>query len=152
MERVSFGGSLGAQFGDITFIDIAPIASYRVTKNFYAGLGLTYMFYKSRSTPYYPEYKSSSYGGSVFGRYFVWKDLFVHAEYAPLYVGYYGYDALGTWGKGHAWVQDIFLGGGYRQWVSNKAFLSLMLLWNINETYYSPYSNPIIRIGFGVGL
>jgi hypothetical protein len=30
--------------------------------------------------------------------------------------------------------------------------MSIMFLWNINESFYSPYSNPIIRIGFGVGL
>jgi hypothetical protein len=150
LDRIDFGGYLGAQFGSVTYIQISPIASYRVTKSFYAGLGLTYQYYKD--TRYTPDYSTSSYGGSIFGRYFVWRDLFVHAEYAPLYVNYYDYDYLGNWVKGATWVNDFLVGGGYRQMIGEKAYMSLMLLWNVNESYYSPYRNPIIRIGFGVGL
>jgi hypothetical protein len=156
LSRLDFGGYLGAQFGSVTLVDISPVVSYRVTPKFHTGLGLTYQFYKIDYVGA-PDYKTSSYGGSIFGRYFIWRDLFAHIEYAPLYVTFYDYyfDNNGNYvsrQSGATWVNDVMLGGGYRQWIGQKAFMSLMFLWNINETYYSPYRNPIIRIGFGAGL
>lgn len=147
LDRMDFGGYLGAQFGDVTYIEVSPLASYRVTRNFHAGLGLTYQYYKVNYSGA-PDYSTSSYGGSIFARYFIWRDLFAHVEYAPLYVNYYDFNMV----KYGTWVNDILIGGGYRQWIGDKAFMSLMLLWNVNESFYSPYSNPIIRIGFGIGL
>jgi len=154
LERVYFGGYLGAQFGTVTLIEISPNATYRVTELFHAGVGFTYQYYKN--TYYTPDYSASSYGVSLFGRYYIWRDLFAHVEYAPLYVNYYDYYDNGAGGytkvKGGAWVHDFMLGGGYRQWIGQNAFMSFIILWNVNETYYSPYRNPIIRIGFGVGF
>lgn len=151
LSRMDFGGSIGAQFGDVTFIELAPIASYRVTEKFHAGLGLTYQYYKVNYNGV-PDYSSSAYGGSVFMRYFIWGDLFAHAEYAPLYItNFYDY-SIPIPEYRNVWAQDVLLGGGYRQWIGQKAFMSLMLLFNINESLYSPYSNPIIRIGFGLGI
>jgi hypothetical protein len=144
LERMDFGGYLGAQFGDITLINISPLVGYRVLESFHVGLGFTYQFYKDN----YYDYKSSAYGVNVYARYFVWRDLFAHAEYAPVY-----YDNVytGTYYEG-AWFHDVLLGGGYRQWIGNKAFMTLMILWNVNEQLYSPYQNPVIRIGFGAGI
>lgn len=156
LSRVDFGGYLGLQFGTYTLVEISPLASYRVTESFHAGLGLTYQYYRINYSNA-PDYRTSSYGGSLFGRYFIWRDLFAHAEYAPLYVTYYDYyyDNSGIYSyrnEGSAWVHDFLIGGGYRQWIGTNASINMMILWNINETYYSPYRNPIIRIGFGVGL
>lgn len=151
LDRIDFGGYLGASFGDVTYIEVSPLASYRITPKFHAGLGLTYMFY-SINDPYM-KYSSSSYGGSIFARYFIWRDLFVHFEYAPLYITNFYYPPGNPTNVDKApWAQDILIGGGYRQWIGEKAFISLMLLWNLNQTIYSPYSNPIFRIGFGVGF
>ncbi len=153
-ERVDLGGYLGAQFGTITMIDVSPMASVRVTEKFHPGIGLTYQYYKDKR--YVPAYSSSAYGASIFARYFIWRDLFAHVEYAPLYVNYYDYFDNGAGGynlvKNSTWVHDLMIGGGYRQWVGGRSFVSISVLWNVNETYYSPYRNPIIRIGFGVGL
>jgi hypothetical protein len=151
LSRMDFGGSIGAQFGDVTFIELAPVASYRVTEKFHAGLGFTYQYYKVNYSGI-PDYSSSAYGGSIFMRYFIWRDLFAHAEYAPLYItNFYDYSIPNPEYR-NVWAQDVLIGGGYRQWIGQKAFMSLMLLFNINESPYSPYSNPIIRIGFGVGI
>jgi hypothetical protein len=151
LERIDFGGYLGATFGDIIYIEVSPLASYRITEKFHAGLGLTYMYY-SENGPY-GHYSSSSYGGSIFARYFVWRDLFLHLEYAPLYrPDFIPYPYPSPNVPESPWAQDVLIGGGYRQWVGDKAFMSLMFLWNVNETVYSPYVNPIIRIGFGIGL
>jgi len=152
LERIDFGGYLGATFGDVTSIEVAPLGSYRITPKFHAGLGLTYMYYHY-SDPY-GHVSLSSYGGSIFARYFIWRDLFVHLEYAPLYrPGYLPPPNPSLPNVNNSeWAQDVLIGGGYRQWIGDKAFMSLMILWNLNETPLSPYINPIFRIGFGVGL
>jgi hypothetical protein len=150
LQRTDFGGYLGASFGDVIAVNISPVATYHVTKNFHAGIGLTYQYYK-QNIPGYPDYSTSAYGGSLFARYFIWRDLFAHIEYAPLCLDHY-FDEVGRWLNGPFWIHDFYIGGGYRQMVGGKAYMSLMLLWNVNETINSPYSNPIIRIGFGVGL
>ncbi len=151
LSRIDFGGYLGAQFGNVTYIEVSPIASYRVTEKFHAGLGLTYQYYQDNT--YQPTYSSSAYGGSIFARYFIWRDLFAHVEYAPLYITNFIYYPPITIDEGKApWAHDVLLGGGYRQWIGDRASINLMILWNVNESIYSPYSNPIIRIGFGVGL
>jgi hypothetical protein len=151
MSRISFGGYLGLQFGSVTVVDIAPLATYNFTEKIYGGLGLTYMYYKDNR--YQPAFSLSSYGGSVFGGYYIWRDLFAHIEYAPLYIpDYYDYYQSFTQPPKSPWAHDLYLGGGYRQWVGERASVNLMILFNVNETEFSPYSNPIIRIGFGVGL
>jgi hypothetical protein len=156
LSRLDFGGYIGAQFGTVTLVDISPIVGYRVTDRFHTGVGFTYQYYRYDYSNA-PDYSTSSYGTSVFGRYFIWRDLFAHVEYAPLYVTYYDYyyDNTGFYSyreQGNTWVHDFFIGGGYRQVLGGKAFMSLMVLFNVNETYYSPYRNPVIRIGFGVGI
>jgi len=153
LNRIDIGGYLGAQFGSVTIIDIAPTASYRITEKLYAGLGLTYMYYKDNR--YVPAFSLSSYGGSIFTGYYIWRDLFVHLEYAPLYIpDYYDYymPVTPTPGEKSPWAHDIYIGAGYRQWIGDRASVNMMILWNVNESIYSPYRNPIIRIGFGVGL
>jgi hypothetical protein len=153
LDRVKFGGYLSLQFGSVTIVDVAPLASYSFTEKIYGGLGLTYMYYKDNR--YEPAFSLSSYGGSIFAGYYIWRDLFLHVEYAPLYIpNYYDYytPIIPTQNPKAPWAHDVYLGGGYRQWLGEKAFVNLMLLWNVNQTEFSPYSNPIIRIGFGVGF
>jgi hypothetical protein len=91
-------------------------------------------------------------------------NLFTHAEYEYLaYLSPYAQTSQKTnivdpygfyYVKGQETVEfnSIFLGGGYRQPIGNKVSMDIMILFNINDTYNSPYSNPIFRIGVGVGL
>lgn len=154
MERISLGGYLSVQFGSIVYVEVTPVVTYRVTNPFYVGVGFTYMYYKDKR--YVPEYSSNGIGGRLFARYHVWRDLFAQVEYDPLKLSYFSdYDEFGNyvgWHKEKVWVHDLLLGGGYRQWIGGKAFATFMVFFNVNETVYSPYRNPIIRIGFGVGL
>jgi hypothetical protein len=155
MQRTYFGGYLGLQFGSVTFVDISPTALYQVADPFYVGVGLTYQYISDKR--YEPSYSTNAYGGSLLARYHIWKDLFAQVEYNPLYLDYYDYyfDNAGNYVnrvKGSTWVHDFLIGAGYRQWLGGRAFMSIAIFYNLNETYYSPYSNPIIRFGFGVGI
>lgn len=144
LSKLRFGGYLGAQFGTITYINVSPQVIYQANDWFYPGIGITYMYYKDKR--FVPEYSSSTYGGSVFSSFYVWQDLFLHAEYEALNLEYY--DRLGERG----FIHNILAGAGYRQWIGNRAFAMITVLYNFNESRYTPYRNPIIRIGFGVGL
>jgi len=88
------------------------------------------------------------FGGRGYARYYVFRNLFVQGEYELL-----NFDALNTFGDtDRVTVHSYFIGGGYRQWIGQKAFMSVVVLWNLNENPYYPYSNPIFRIGAGFGF
>jgi hypothetical protein len=162
-SRYFFGGGLGLQFGDVTLIDISPMLGYRITEKLAAGVTLTYKYYKVKN--YYPYYlnlpstdlKSNIYGGSLFGRYFLFENLFAQAEYEYLLYSYDAYD-INTGGSGYSKsnktidLPSFFLGGGYRQPIGGRTFFTITVLYNFSESPYSPYSNPIIRAGISVGM
>jgi hypothetical protein len=155
LDRFAIGGYLGVQFGTVTDVDISPVVTYRVLDPLYVGVGFTYIYYNDKR--YIPDYSTNSIGGKFYVRYFLWHDLFAQAEYDPINLSYYDYyyDNTGLLVRGtkhKLWVNDMLIGAGYRQWLGQKSYATIMVFYNVNETNYSPYRNPIIRIGFGFGL
>jgi hypothetical protein len=175
-QRVSIGGNLGLQFGSVTSINISPEIIYRAVDQLYIGVGFSYDYlsaqdyYWDTTTNQFLDFKANVYGGRIFARYYLrgfldnfLGNFFGHIEYEYLYytrpfkqdpygdiIDPYGY----TYRHGND-VQEInslFLGVGYEQPFSEKAFMDILVLYNVNETYNSPYSNPIFRLGFGVRL
>ena len=160
MDRVFFGGGLGLQFGTLTLIDVSPVVGYRITERFEAGLGFTYKYYKyndyyvdlNTGTSY--DLKSDILGGSVFGRYHITESIFAHAEYETLnyrYEDYYSYGGNIMSDKRTAIINSFFIGGGYRQHISEGSYFFIMALWNLNDGGMSPYSNPVLRMGVILG-
>ena len=176
-DRLFIGGALGFSFGSGgTLLDISPLFSYEVTKNFYTGIGLTYKFYNYKD--YYMNtdngilynYTTNIFGGSIFARYFlsgigipVIEDTFIHVEIEPLvFNNNFTYNPSGSYIDiyGNRYVKEddqisftgYFIGGGYRQMLNQRSYMYLEVLWNLNENFYSPYSNPRIRMGFAVGI
>jgi len=49
-------------------------------------------------------------------------------------------------------VPGLLLGGGYSQSIGGRSGLYIMLLYDVLESTHTPYSNPVIRLGFHVGL
>ena len=49
-------------------------------------------------------------------------------------------------------ITSLMVGGGYAQPIGSNAALTLMILWNLTEEQYSPYQNPIFRLGFAAGF
>jgi len=110
------------------------------------------------------------YGGSVWSRYFLTKteipvieNIFLHAEVEPLmFVNKYKLDPDGDYFDiyNNRYVNEdekitltgFFMGGGLRQMIGRRSYMYLELLWNFNEEFYSPYSNPRIRIGVAAGF
>jgi len=139
-ENLFFGGILGLQFGTYTLVDISPVIGYKVSPRFQPGIRLTYQFQKDSRT----NYQTSRYGGSVFARLFVVQGLYAQVEAEALNIEWLNSNLE----EYRLWIGNYFVGGGYFQKMGKRGGMYMTVLWNLNETVYSPYSNPIIRMGF----
>jgi hypothetical protein len=175
-HRISVGGNFGFQFGTVTAIDVAPQVMVRIVDQFHAGVGFSYEY--SRYKDYffdqvkgeYLNFDENVYGGRIFFRYYLsnlfnnWAgNIFAHAEYEYLtYTLPFVYDPNGrivdpfnytySRAKDRIEVNSLFVGGGYKLPVTNRVYLEILLLYNLNEARNSPYSNPVVRVGAGVTL
>jgi hypothetical protein len=155
-ERIYTGGNLTASFGTITYVYLAPLVGFRVTPKFSIGPSITYIYYKDNrvaANTGYSNYgggnSSGIYGASVFARYLVLENLFAHTEYEVLNRDVY--DEL-IHRRHRVNVTAFYVGGGYQQRIGMNSFLNFILLWNLNESVYSLYQNPIVRGGFNIGF
>lgn len=178
LKRINVGGNLGFQVGSITGITISPEARIRTVDELYVGLRFIYQYYNYKNYFYdlynqkYLSYGSNVLGGGVYARYYLRSlfdtflgNLFAHAEYEYMtysrpytqcdpsegtitdpYLFYY------KPGKQIIEINSFFVGGGYSQPVSNRVYMDFLILFNLNDSYNSPYTNPVFRLGVGVGL
>jgi hypothetical protein len=175
-RRIVVGGNMGFQFGTVTGIMISPEVRIRAVDQLFVGIGVTYEYFNYKdyywndSTKSYLNYSSNVFGGRIYLRYYLhslfssWVgNFFAHAEYEYLaFVQPYHYDPNGKiWdpynntlapGKTTISYNSILVGAGYSQPVGGRVFMDLLILFNLNNSYYSFYSNPIFRVGVGVGL
>jgi hypothetical protein len=175
-HRVVVGGNIGLQIGDVTGIIISPEVAVRLVDQLYGGLGFTYQYssfknyYYDTKTNQYLNFKQNTYGGKIFFRYYLSSlfdnflgNFFAHVEYEYLtYTRPYTFNPNGpildpyanaySYGNEHVEINSLFVGGGYHQPVGGRVFLDFLILYNLNDSYNSPYSNPLFRVGFGVGL
>ncbi|MEI7726674.1 MAG: hypothetical protein WCK09_16315 [Bacteroidota bacterium] len=175
-RRVAIGGNVGFQLGSVTGVTISPEIRIRTVDQLSVGLRFIYQYYYYKNyffdndTKEYLPYKSNVYGGGIYLRYYLSSlfdgfigNFFAHVEYEYLsYVQPYRMSPYGTifdpygnpYVRGNATIEvnSIFVGGGYRQPLSNRVSMDLLILFNLNDSYNSPYTNPIFRLGVGVGL
>lgn len=139
-DKVFVGGGLGAQFGTYTAVEVSPVIGYQINERLQAGLSFTYRYYEDKKL----RFSTNTYGGGVFTRVFILENVFAHAEYEAL---------NGEWkpDKDRYFINSLFIGGGYMQRIGNN-FAGLMILYNINDSAYNPYINPVIRATFGIGF
>jgi hypothetical protein len=154
-KRLYIGGGLGFGISSYsTSLMVAPVVGYRLSPSFDVGTRINYTYYRYNDEPL--KYSTNNVGVGFFGRYylFFFNDLFLHAEYEALNYEQVYVNTI-TWevaSKERIWVSSLFVGGGYRQWIGNSAFVGITVLWNLLDNIDSPYNNPIFRIGVGVGL
>jgi len=159
-DRIFFGGNFGLSFGNTTSIIISPIAGYRLTPRLSSGIGLRYEYFKSNYPGYVP-YDTHIFGGSLFSRYMVIKNLsesiglgglnsgiFLQGEYEMLSLESQYFDLANPVPGSRFNLHSVLIGGGIYQPIGGRSAFLLTVLWNLNESYHSIYANPIIRIGF----
>jgi hypothetical protein len=148
-----FGGGFGMGFSTYgSSIQLAPTIGYRATPKLETGLRLLYNFYSVKQ--FDVRLNSHSYGGGPYVNYAIYRGLFAHAEYELLsFEGFFINNANQQIDKlDRVNISSVFVGGGYRQYFSTNAYGVFMVLYNLNESINSPYSNPVFRIGFGFGF
>ena len=148
-NKLYTGGNLGLTFGTYTNIMIAPILGIRWSPKFSTELGVEYNYTKDNR--YDSKYSYNQYGGRVNAQYFFIPQLFAHAEFAGLSMEQYN---LNYNKKERNFVPFLYLGAGYRQYMSKRSYVSFRILFDVLNNENSPYSRgePYFSVGFGVGI
>ncbi len=140
------GGMIGGGWSSNTaYIELSPMLGYKVNPDFHVATRLTYIYSSYTEPVLNQKIQSHNYGGSLLGRYRFLKFLFAQAEYEMLNIKW-------TIEGDRRFVNSLFIGGGLFQSMGGRGFATIAILYNVLEDEYSPYSNPLIRIGFGVGF
>lgn len=159
-RRWVFGGNFWMQFGSTTMIDIAPTIGYKLTKNLIAGVGVGYLYARSRLSTGLGtlDVENQIYSGRTYLQYIINTEqlfgegnrLFLYSEYEVLRSNYYD-RVLDR--QSSIWVQRPQIGGGLQQKMG-PLYVNLMILYNLNYLDdITPYPNPVtVRVGFNVGL
>jgi hypothetical protein len=146
-SKFFFGGNLGLAFGTYTYIEIAPIAGYKITPRLWTGLGPKYMYWKQKNY-----YETSVYGFKAFASFTIFQnmsekipinlgDLFIYTENESLNFESYV-------DGGRKWVNILLIGGGIRFPIGNRSGLSILLLWDVSQHPEYGYANPEMRMQF----
>lgn len=146
-------------FGSSTHIEVAPLLGYHALERLIVGGGPHYTYSSVKVSPTNPySYQTHAFGFKGFARFALvtnaeeflpinlFSDLFVHAEYEGMSLEQNVY--FQPTDQGRFIYHGILLGGGVNQRIGMYNSVSFSILWDVNETVYSPYSNPIFRIGF----
>jgi hypothetical protein len=149
-DRISVGGNFSFWFDQYsTFIVIQPMVGYRVTQNFTAGVGINYQYWEDK----YYHVSDNIYGGSVFGRYMIFKGLFAETDFEMNNMTAYFTDAGQlVQNPQRKWIPSLLLGGGFYSGGRSGGFY-LSVLYDVIQNPNSPYNGyPVIRAGVGFAL
>jgi hypothetical protein len=150
-SRWTFGGEFGLGFTSYSAnVTVSPLIGYRITPQWEFGTRLTYNYYSYKDLGV--KASTNNFGGGFYTIYDIYKGIFAQAENEILSFEQLYWSSPDQLDSERIIIHSIFIGGGYRQFISQNAFASITILYNINETIDSPYVNPLIRIGFGFGF
>ena len=140
LQSLQVGGNFSLLFGTITLIDLSPQVSSEIIPKVHLGTGISIIYFNDR----FIKYSSTVLGGRVFARWFPLNYLFTHLEYEVL---------NGEWVPSKKFnIPSFYAGIGYRSLIGSNSGLDVLLLFNLNRSEFSPYSNPTFRIGFMFGF
>lgn len=139
-EKLSFGGGFDFSFGTYTVLSLSPILAYRAHERVLLGFEVR-SAYVSDS---YNQIKSFYYGGGPFGRIVLFKGIYFQAQAEFIN---YDNELFNATRPGRRWNSAIMFGGGYRQQIGERSYSYVSILWDINETSNTFFTNPIVRFG-----
>ena len=147
-ERMFFGGGVGLSFGDVDYVELAPLFGFRVNPKVDLGVALTFRW---RDDNRY-DASTTDYGSSLFGRFRVYQNLFLEADWEYLNWEYVDFD-LSTQRET---TSSFLAGAGYYLPVGGRASMAVSALYNFSyddNDPFEPYGDPwVIRVGIGVGF
>jgi len=153
-SKVYYGGNVGFSFwNNYFYLGVYPLVGYKITPKFSVGGKLGYAYISD--SRYDPTFNSSNYGGSVFTRYRVVPQFYLHGEFV-----YFSYERQAfnvsnlQLEKERVWVPFILLGGGYSQMISPNVWVFAEVLFDVLQDSNSPYKkwDPFLSFGVGAGF
>jgi hypothetical protein len=149
-ERWFFGGGVGAAFGSVDYLEIAPLVGVRVVPRL--DLGLQPFFRWTNDSRYSPSVETSDYGARLFARVRVVSNFFVEADYQ-----YTNYEYLNGFGGTTRDANNAVLAGaGYVVPLGRNVGMYFSALYDFtynNNDPYSAYDSPVqFQIGVSVGF
>ncbi len=148
-DRVFTGGNVGFGFGNVDWVNIAPVLGYRLSDRASIGLGGSYRFTNNKF--FNPPIKTNDYGGNLFGRYLLYGPVFLQAEYE-----YLNFEFVTAPNESVRLDFSSFLGGGgIAQPLGRNVALVITALYNFSyaNSVESPYDSPwVVRGGINLGF
>jgi hypothetical protein len=145
-ERVFVGGGLGGGISNYyTWVEVSPMVGYMFTDRLAGGIGLRYQYYKDNRT----NFSSSIIGPYAYARFQFVNFAFAYAEYEHLFLKYK--DPLAPESVTNIDVPGFLIGGGLTSGFG-RSMVYMLILYNVLESPYTPYSNPVFRMGVSVGI
>ena len=154
-SKVYYGGNIGFNFwNDYFYLSVQPLIGYKVSPKFSIGGKIAYSYLNDRR--FDPSFNSHNFGGSVFARYRVTPQVYLHSEFV-----YASFDQItgfdfqkNEWKSDRVWVPFLLLGGGLSQHVGPNVWLFAEVLFDVINDSNSPYKkwDPIVSFGAGVGF
>ncbi len=149
-DKLYFGGGVGASFGDVDYVELAPLVGYQLHPRVSVGLGLLYRW--KSDDRFAVEQNTSDYGGSLYGRFTVYQQIFAQVEYEYLDYEY----ATSTGGTFRDSDSSVLAGAGFFQPMGGHAGLYASALYNFSydeNDLASAYDSPwVYRVGVTFGF
>lgn len=152
-----YGGTIGLNlWNDYTYFGAYPMIGYKATPQLSVGGKLGYAYISDDRYDPLPSIDTSNYGGSIFSRYRVIPQLYVHGEFA-----YWSYENVRsynvdrrTYETQRDWVPYLLLGGGLSQKLGGNTWAFVEVLFDVLQDDNSPYDDwePFFSFGVGVGF
>ena len=146
-DRFYYAGNLGLDFSNGILLAFSPIVGYKITERWSAGLGTTFIYYKDNHPVY--GYQTTVFGGRIFSRFTLYEPLFAHLEYEVLNMEVY---LLPNPDLVRLNVPSVFAGLGFTLPLRGSTSLYILVLYDFIQKLYSPYDNPLVRMGIGYGM
>ncbi|WP_163266229.1 hypothetical protein [Dysgonomonas sp. 216] len=141
-SKLTFGGQLGAHFGDYTLINIAPQVGYNFSQYFNAGLGFTYTHWNEKYYLNSEKYKeiNNFFGFNVYGRFYPISNivLMVQPEINRVWQKIKDDNRDTTIEKDETFVPACVVGAGLR-----LGPISAMLQYDVVQHDKTPYGRNI---------
>ena len=147
-DNLFFGGYINLSFGNYKVIGIEPMIGYRLTPKFAAGMKLRYDYIEDER--YAKSYTTSTYGGSIFGRYLLTPKFYAQVETATYNYEYFYFSG----GSEREWVPFLFMGGGLIQPLGERSWINIQIMFDVWQDNSSPYDDwqPFFSFGVGAGF
>ncbi len=154
-NRWYYGGNVGFNFwNNYFYLSVQPLVGYKVTPKFSLGGKLAYSYISDKRIN--PTFNSHNFGGSIFARYRVVPQFYLHGEF--VYTSFdqiTGFDLQSNkWMSERVWVPFLLLGGGVSQKVGPNVWIFAEVLVDVLNDKNSPYKewDPFVSFGAGVGF